>query len=131
MKKLQYKFLSITVLMFGLAAIASAQTTYWLGSRDGYELKFDVQVPADAAAVIMYSKPALNRGADTTPRYRTFTQNVGGKAVTFHANEISWETPKLKSGGGLNEPIVGRGLAMTAITFASKGVISLPVVSTN
>ena len=27
--------------------------------------------------------------------------------------------------------IVGRGLAMTAITFASKGVISLPVVSTN
>ena len=101
MKKLQFKLLSITVLMFGLAAIASAQTTYWLGSRDGYELKFDVQVPPDAAAVIMYSKPAPGRGDDTKPRYRAFTQNVGGKAVTFHANEIGWETPKLKNGGGL------------------------------
>lgn len=86
------------LLLLGSAAAASAQTTYWLGTRDGSQLKFTTQVPADAAAIIMYTAPAKGRGADTTPRYRNFTYNINGQSIRFHTTEIGWETPDLDQG---------------------------------
>lgn len=97
MKRLRFKLI-MTLLMLSLAAAASAQTTYWLGTRDGDELRFETQVPADAAAIIMNKGTAPGKGDDTAPRYRTFTYTIDGKEVRFHANEIGWETPKLGEG---------------------------------
>lgn len=88
---------SIIIIMFvmSFAIVANAQTTYWLGVKDGNKLLFKVQIPADVAAVIMHKTKAPNGGANTTPHYKTFTKD----GVVFHQNEISWETPKLDDGG--------------------------------
>jgi uncharacterized protein YkwD len=94
-------FIAIAVLVFGLTEAVSAQKTYWLGTKTGYELTFNVRVPDDVAAVIMHEKPAPRRGNDTKPRYRRFSQNVGGKATIFHANDLGWETQKMKTNGAL------------------------------
>jgi uncharacterized protein YkwD len=98
MRKLKFKLGLMALLLMSLAPVAGAQTTYWLGTRDGDALRFETQVPADAAAVIMHKDKAPNGGEDTTPRYRTFTHTIDGKAVRFYANEIGWETPKLNEG---------------------------------
>ena len=93
--------IAVPLLVLGFTGEAEAQkakTTYWLGTRDGDELRFETQIPADAAAVIMNSNQAPGKGDDTTPRYRTFTYKINGKAVRFHSNEIGWETPKLGEG---------------------------------
>lgn len=95
------RFTSLTLallLLLGVAAATSGQTSYWLGTRDGNQLKFTTQVPADVAAIIMYSAPAQGRGADTTPRYRNFTYNIDGHPIRFHSTELGWETPDLDQG---------------------------------
>lgn len=86
-------------LLNGTIVHAQAKTTYWLGVKDGQELSFTVQVPADAAAVILHKDPAPGKGNSTKPRYRTFTHTINGKEIVFHANEIAWETPQLSTGG--------------------------------
>lgn len=98
MKNRLFPVLTLAFLLLCGTVAASAQTTYWLGTRDGSQLKFTTQIPADAAAIIMYSAPAKGRGVDTTPRYRNFTYNIGGQAIRFHATELSWETPDLDQG---------------------------------
>lgn len=98
MKKIRF-ILTAILFVTGSAALAQAQTTYWLGTKNGNELRFNVQVPKDAAAIIMNASKAPDGDGATVPRYRTFTQNIGGKIVVFHANEIGWETPKLDDGG--------------------------------
>lgn len=98
MRSLQFKLITMTILLLSFAVVAEAQTTYWLGTRDGDELRFETQVPPDAAAIIMNKSKAPGKGDDTTPRYRTFTYTIDGKAARFHSNEIGWETPKLVEG---------------------------------
>ncbi|MBX7223394.1 MAG: CAP domain-containing protein [Blastocatellia bacterium] len=98
MKNLLVRLLATVVLGLGFTIIGQAQTSYWIGSREGEELRFEVQVPADAVAVILNQKKAPNRGDDTTPRYQTFSHTIDGKTYRFHSNEIGWETPKLKTG---------------------------------
>ena len=100
MKNRRFSIITLALLLLlGGAAAASAQTTYWLGTRDGGQLKFTTQVPADAAAVIMHSQPSPGRGADTMPRSRNFNYSIDGRTVQFHANHLAWETPKLDDGG--------------------------------
>jgi uncharacterized protein YkwD len=98
MKNHLLKILTLALLLLCGAAATSAQTTYWLGTRDGGQLKFTTQIPADAAAIIMYNAPAKGRGADTTPRYRNFTYNIDGRSIRFHSTELGWETPELDKG---------------------------------
>jgi uncharacterized protein YkwD len=98
MKNRRFTIITLALLLLCSAAATSAQTTYWLGTRDGGQLKFTTQIPADAAAIIMYSAPAKGRGADTSPRYRNFTYNIDGRSIRFHANELGWETPDLDQG---------------------------------
>ena len=92
MTRLATRFALFGALLMGFTVMAQAQTTYWLGERDGDSLRFETAVPADAAAIIMNMAP---KGGS---RYRTFTHTLGGKAVRFHSNEIAWETPKLAEG---------------------------------
>lgn len=87
------------VFLVSFAVIANAQTTYWLGTRDGDHIRFETRIPADAVAIIKHNSPAPGRGADTKPRFRSFTHNIDGKTMKFYANELSWETPKLSEGG--------------------------------
>lgn len=82
---------SALVLLSAFWSVNAQATTYWLGTRDGYELRFNVKVPADAAAIILHKDKAPGRGDDTTPRYRTFTHTIDGKTLRFHANELGWE----------------------------------------
>jgi len=91
---------SMLAMMFlaSFAVMANAQT-YWLGTRDGDNIRFETQIPADAVKIIMHNLPAPGRGADTKPRFRSFTHNIDGKPMKFYANELSWETPKLSNGG--------------------------------
>lgn len=86
------KFALLGALLVGFTSMAQAQTSYWLGERDGDVLRFETAVPADAAAIVMNKSP---KGGS---RYRTFTHTLNGKAVRFHSNEIGWETPKLGEG---------------------------------
>lgn len=90
-------FQTILAIMFltGFAIVANAQKTYWLGTKEGNKLVFKIQVPADAAAAIMNKTKPAEGGANTTPRYQTFTKD----GVVFHQNELGWETPKLNDGG--------------------------------
>lgn len=98
MKKLKFTLITAALMLTGLIVSARAQTTYWLGARDGNELRFDVQIPADAVKVILNQTKAPGGGADTTPHYKAFTYTIEGKIVRFHSNELGWETPKLKEG---------------------------------
>jgi uncharacterized protein YkwD len=80
------------------AAAETAQATYWMGSKVGNELKFDVQIPADVAAMIMNTKQAQDRGADTKPRYKKITHTINGVNMVFHSNEIAWGDDGLSKG---------------------------------
>ena len=82
----------------GTISLAQAETTYWLGVKDGEQLHFTVRVPTDAVAVILHQEKAPKRDDSTKPRYRTFTHTIDGKNFVFHGNEIGWETPKLANG---------------------------------
>lgn len=94
MKKTNFKLITMVLLMTGFSMMAEAQTKYWLGTKDGDKLVFNVEVPADAATVIMHKTKAPDGGADTTPHYKTFTKD----GIVLHENEIAWETPKLGQG---------------------------------
>ena len=76
----------------------TAPMSYWLGTKEGYALRFNVRVPADAMAVIRNRNKAPNRGDDTLPRYRSFTHTINGVSTIFHSTELGWETPKLDEG---------------------------------
>lgn len=71
------------------SAAETAQATYWMGTKVGNELKFDVQIPADVAEMIMNTKLAPGRGADTKPRYKKITHTINGANLTFHSSEIA------------------------------------------
>lgn len=99
MRSIKFKLAIIILLTTAFVITANAQTTYWLGTRDGDQIRFETKIPADAVKVIMNNSPAPGRGADTTPRFRSFTHTIDGKAMKFYANELAWETPKLSEGG--------------------------------
>ncbi len=40
----------------GAISVAQAETTYWLGVKDGQQLQFTVRVPADAASIILHQE---------------------------------------------------------------------------
>lgn len=98
MTRLQLKLMALILFLLGSTLAAQAQTTYWLASRDGDQLRFEVQVPPDAVKLILHKDKAPKGGDDTTPRYRTFTHTIDGKDIRFHSNELGWETPKLQDG---------------------------------
>lgn len=96
MKKIQ--LITTTLFLLCLVLTTKAQTTYWLGTRDGDQIRFETRIPGDAVKIIKHNTPAPGRGADTKPRFRSFTHTIDGKTMKFYANELAWETPKLSNG---------------------------------
>lgn len=93
--------LCLVLAIAGTAPVASesaAQNAYWIGSPAGGQLKFDVQIPADVAAMVMNTATAPGRGADTKPRYKKLTHNVDGSTLVFHSSELSWDGDGLSKG---------------------------------
>ncbi|MFX8668643.1 hypothetical protein ABTM51_21110, partial [Acinetobacter baumannii] len=74
-----------TLLVVATALALAQKPVYWLGTKDGGKLKFDVRLPEDAAKVVTHRTAAPGRGDDTKPRYKRTTVNVDGKSVTVHA----------------------------------------------
>lgn len=99
-RRLFLKSLVLTGVLTGSphSTVWAQEKTYWLGTREGDSLQFLIRLPADAVAVILHKSNAPDRGDDTRPRYKTFTQTVSGKSVVLHTTELGWETPKLDEG---------------------------------
>lgn len=93
-------FLTAAAAAFVLTASAPASqnASYWLGTRDGSQLKFVVKVPADAAKLVLKKTAAPGRGADTVPRYKRLVHTIEGRSVVVHMNEVGWDTNGPDSG---------------------------------
>lgn len=81
-----------------VAAESAAQNAYWIGTPAGGQLKFDVQIPADVAAMVLKTAAAPGRGSDTKPRYKRIAHQVNGASLIFHSNELSWDGDGLAKG---------------------------------
>lgn len=84
--------LTLTILfcvIFLSGESAFAQKSYWMGRKDGSQLRYDIKVPNEVVTkVIMKS---TGKGADTKPRFKSFTNNIDGTDYTFYSNDIAWE----------------------------------------
>jgi hypothetical protein len=88
------------LLLVSVTAAQAQDKSYWLGTREGDQLKFTTKLPADAVKVVLKATPAPGRGDDTTPRYKKLVHTVDSRQIVVHMNEIAW-TPNGHDSGYL------------------------------
>lgn len=89
---------ALCALAILVPAAAFGQKSYWLGVPEGDQLKFTVKIPASAVRLLLETKKAPGRGADTVPRYRKFEVTSGGSTFQIHSNEVAWYQNKVDEG---------------------------------
>ncbi|MBS1514790.1 MAG: CAP domain-containing protein [Bacteroidetes bacterium] len=88
-KILSLKLTILLCLIFMAGGQTFAQKTYWMGRKDGTQLRYDIKVPNDVATKVVMKSDS--KAVDSKPRYNKFTNNINGKDYTFYKNEIGWE----------------------------------------
>ena len=91
-KNLSLTLTSLFCVIFITGESAFAQKSYWMGRKDGSQLKYDIKVPNEVVTkVVMKKDKPANRGADCLPKFKMFTNNINGVDYTFYSNAIGWE----------------------------------------